>query len=85
MKRSGAILWAFLTKFILAQPPVSTAAALEKIRFPYSPIGLESLPWWVAKDAKSFEKYGLDVEMPYESFRTCFPARPIWQESQVPL
>ena len=62
----GAILWAFLTKFILAQPPFSTAAALGKIRFPYSPIGLESLPWWVAKDAKSFEKYGLDVEMPYE-------------------
>ena len=66
MKRSGAILWAFLTIFILAQSPVSTAAALEKIRFPYSPISLESLPWWVAKDAKSFEKYGLDVEMTYE-------------------
>jgi ABC-type nitrate/sulfonate/bicarbonate transport system substrate-binding protein len=42
------------------------AAPLEKIRFPYSPIGLESLPWWVAKDAHSFEKYGLDVDMLFE-------------------
>lgn len=66
MKRCGVIWWAFLTVFLLAQSTVSTAAPLEKIRFPYSPIGLESLPWWVAKDAGYFEKHGLDVEPIYE-------------------
>src|ERR1043166_729799 len=42
------------------------AATLEKIRFPYSPIAWNSLPWWMAKEARFFEKYGLDVEMNFE-------------------
>ena len=42
------------------------AATLEKIRFPYSPIAWNSLPWWMAKEAGFFEKYGLDVEMNFE-------------------
>jgi len=42
------------------------AATLEKIRFPYSPIAWNSLPWWMAKEGGFFEKYGLDVEMNYE-------------------
>src|SRR5262247_3102905 len=42
------------------------AATLEKIRFPYSPIAWNSLPWWMAKDGGFFEKYGLDVELNYE-------------------
>jgi len=41
-------------------------ATLEKIRFPYSPIAWNSLPWWMAKEARFFEKYGLDVEMNFE-------------------
>src|SRR6266516_6868717 len=41
-------------------------AMLEKIRFPYSPIAWNSLPWWMAKEARFFEKYGLDVEMNFE-------------------
>jgi ABC-type nitrate/sulfonate/bicarbonate transport system substrate-binding protein len=41
-------------------------ATLEKIRFPYSPIAWNSLPWWMAKEAGFFEKYGLDVEMNFE-------------------
>jgi len=40
-------------------------AALEKIKFPYSPISWNSLPWWVAKDAGHFERNGLDVELQY--------------------
>src|SRR3989441_5141413 len=44
----------------------SRAATLEKIRFPYSPIAWNSLPWWMAKEARFFEKYGLDVEMNFE-------------------
>jgi ABC-type nitrate/sulfonate/bicarbonate transport system substrate-binding protein len=42
------------------------AATLEKIRFPYSPIAWNSLPWWMAKEGGFFEKNGLDVEMSYE-------------------
>ena len=33
--------------------------------FPYTPIGVASLPWWIAKEARLFEKYGLDVDMVY--------------------
>lgn len=66
MKRRNTILWLFLTISITIFSRDSMAARLEKIRFPYSPIGLESLPWWVAKEAKRFEKYGLDVDMFFE-------------------
>jgi NitT/TauT family transport system substrate-binding protein len=66
MKTSNAILGVFLVISVTIFARLSMAASLEKIRFPYSPIGLESLPWWVAKDAKIFEKYGLDVDMLFE-------------------
>jgi NitT/TauT family transport system substrate-binding protein len=36
-----------------------------KLAFPYGPLGLNSLPWVVAKDARLFEKNGLDVDMVY--------------------
>jgi ABC-type nitrate/sulfonate/bicarbonate transport system substrate-binding protein len=39
-----------------------TAGALDKVKFPYSPIAYHSLPWLVAKEAKLFEKHGLDVD-----------------------
>ncbi|HEY7168631.1 MAG TPA: ABC transporter substrate-binding protein [Candidatus Binatia bacterium] len=42
------------------------SATLEKIRFPYSPIAWNSLPWWMAKEGGFFDKYGLDVELNYE-------------------
>ena len=38
------------------------AAALDKIKFPYSPISYHSLPWLVAYEAKLFGKYGLEVD-----------------------
>jgi ABC-type nitrate/sulfonate/bicarbonate transport system substrate-binding protein len=38
---------------------------LTKIAFPYGPLGLNSLPWVVAKDRRLFEKNGLDVDMVY--------------------
>ena len=53
---ASALLW--LSK--------SEAATSEKIRFPYSPIAWNSLPWWMAKEGGFFEKYGLEVEMNYE-------------------
>jgi ABC-type nitrate/sulfonate/bicarbonate transport system substrate-binding protein len=45
---------------------VSAAATVDKIKFPYSPISWNSLPWWMAKDAGHFEKNGLDVDLFYE-------------------
>ena len=39
--------------------------AATKVSFPYTPIGVASWPWWIAKDAGYFEKHGLDVDMIY--------------------
>lgn len=36
--------------------------ALDKIKFPYSPISYHSLPFLIAHEAKVYEKYGLEVE-----------------------
>jgi ABC-type nitrate/sulfonate/bicarbonate transport system substrate-binding protein len=41
-------------------------ATAEKIRFPYSPLSWNSLPWWMAKEAGHFERNGLEVDMFYE-------------------
>jgi ABC-type nitrate/sulfonate/bicarbonate transport system substrate-binding protein len=55
-------------RFVLAIPllflaPASLSAqALKKVPFPYSPIGLNCLPWFVAKDARIFEKHGIDFD-----------------------
>ena len=38
------------------------AMALDKVKFPYSPISYHSLPFLVAYEAKLFEKHGLEVE-----------------------
>src|ERR1051325_3888532 len=40
--------------------------APDKLKFPYSPISWNSLPWWMAKDAGHFATNGLDVELFYE-------------------
>ena len=37
-------------------------AALDKVKFPYSPISYHSLPFLVAYEAKLFEKHGLSVD-----------------------
>ena len=44
-----------LTSSLWAQPA-------KKLAFPYSPIGLNCLPWFVAKDAKIFEKHGIEFD-----------------------
>lgn len=53
-------LWCCFTG-LFASP---TPAAI-KVSFPYTPIGVASWPWWIAKDAGYFEKHGLDVDMIY--------------------
>lgn len=66
MKRHSAVLWGFFTIYIAIFSQDSTAAGLEKIKFPYSPIAIQSLPWWLAKESKLYEKYGLDVDIFFE-------------------
>jgi NitT/TauT family transport system substrate-binding protein len=46
-------------------PAVGSAQELTKVPFPYGPLGLNSLPWVVAKEARLFEKNRLDVDMVY--------------------
>ena len=43
----------------------STALAAIKVSFPFTPISAASLPWWIAKESRFYEKYGLDVDMIY--------------------
>src|SRR5918999_2772891 len=56
-----------LTVFILIATlflPISPlgAQALKKVPFPFSPIGLNCLLWFVAKDAGIFEKHAIDFD-----------------------
>jgi ABC-type nitrate/sulfonate/bicarbonate transport system substrate-binding protein len=58
-----------IRKIILAIVLISAfilpAHAATRVSFPYTPISAASLPWWVAKEARYYEKYGLDVDMIY--------------------
>jgi ABC-type nitrate/sulfonate/bicarbonate transport system substrate-binding protein len=38
------------------------AQALKKVPFPFSPIGLNCLPWFVAKDARIFDRHGIEFD-----------------------
>ena len=51
----------FLVATLLCASPLR-AQALKKVPFPFSPIGLNCLPWFVAKDARIFEKHGIDFD-----------------------
>ena len=43
----------------------STTSAGTKVSFPFTPISAASLPWWIAKESRFYEKFGLDVDMIY--------------------
>jgi ABC-type nitrate/sulfonate/bicarbonate transport system substrate-binding protein len=49
----------------LLVPTIALSQDLTKVPFPYGPLGLNSIPWVIAKDARLFEKNGLDVDMVY--------------------
>jgi len=53
---------ALILLLIALVPSVSSAQALKKVPFPFSPIGINALPWFVAKDARIFEKHGIDFD-----------------------
>jgi ABC-type nitrate/sulfonate/bicarbonate transport system substrate-binding protein len=44
---------------------IFAAEGATKVFFPFTPISAASLPWWIAKEARYYEKYGLDVDMIY--------------------
>ncbi|MGH7871518.1 MAG: ABC transporter substrate-binding protein [Candidatus Binatia bacterium] len=46
----------------LLLPGSLQAQPLKKVPFPFSPIGLNCLPWFVAKDARLAEKYGIELD-----------------------
>src|SRR5262249_45095271 len=50
---------------VLLAAPALLAQELNKVPFPYGPLGLNSMPWVIAKDARLFVKNGLDVDMVY--------------------
>jgi NitT/TauT family transport system substrate-binding protein len=47
---------------LLLTPSLLWGQALKKVPFPFSPIGINCLPWFVAKDAGIFEKHGIDFD-----------------------
>jgi NitT/TauT family transport system substrate-binding protein len=61
MIRSIGLVLCFCATSALFSP----ARAAMKVSFPYTPIGVASLPWWIAKEAGYFDKHGLDVDMIY--------------------
>jgi len=53
---------AFLVLLAVLLSSIAPATALDKIKFPYSPISYHSLPFLVAYEARLFEKHGLEVD-----------------------
>ncbi len=66
MRFHRLFVWLCLFPLALWSLAEVDGATLEKIKFPYSPIAWNSLPWWMAKDGGFFEKNGLDVDMYFE-------------------
>jgi ABC-type nitrate/sulfonate/bicarbonate transport system substrate-binding protein len=58
-------LMSFCMLLLWSAPSPVWPQQLTKLPFPYGPIGLNSIPWVIAKDAHIFEKNGLDVDMIY--------------------
>jgi ABC-type nitrate/sulfonate/bicarbonate transport system substrate-binding protein len=50
-----------LVTFLLPSA-TANAQALKKVPFPFSPIGINCLPWFVAKEARIADKHGIDFD-----------------------
>jgi len=66
MRRHIAVAAWLILMFASQLDDARAGSAPDKIKFPYSPISWNSLPWWMAKDAGHFERNGLDVDLFYE-------------------
>ena len=60
--RAGRFIFSALLLIGLT-PRLLSAQGLKKVSLPFSPIGLSSLPLFVANDARLYEKYGIDVDV----------------------
>jgi taurine transport system substrate-binding protein len=65
MLMTGKLSGFFVALLLVSNALGFAAHGATKVSFPYTPIGVASLPWWIAKEARYFEKYGLDVDMIY--------------------
>src|SRR5262249_45024270 len=48
---------------LLCAPPSVHAQTLKKVPVPFSPVGINSLPLFVAREARLYEKNGIDVDV----------------------
>src|ERR671924_73498 len=55
----------FLPVALLFSSHRSAAAPLKKVRDAFTAFAYANPPFWIAKDLRIFEKYGLDVELVY--------------------
>src|SRR5574341_1584650 len=62
-----SIIGAYLLLAGLAQTPALAAASLEKVNASYGAISGSMAQTWVAKEARLYEKYGLDLNLVYIS------------------
>ena len=63
MKRLGNLACAVLVLLTSVGFAANVVHSADKIKLPYSPIGWESLAWFVGKEGGYYEKYGFDVDM----------------------
>lgn len=61
-KQRCACAWPFAVSLLILVPTSLWGQTLKKVPFPFSPIGVNCLPWFVAKEAKIAEKYGIDFD-----------------------
>src|SRR6185503_7348839 len=66
MEKTLGAIGGILLVLLFSWQRAEAASAADKVKFPYSPMSWNSLPWWVAKDAGHFERNGLDVDLFYE-------------------
>jgi ABC-type nitrate/sulfonate/bicarbonate transport system substrate-binding protein len=53
----------FFLAFLFFAVSDFSAQAATKVSFPFTPISGASLPWWIAKESRFYERHGLDVDM----------------------
>jgi len=58
----STLVVAVIILLVALVPTSSWAQALKKIPFPFSPIGINVLPWLVAKEAHIAERHGIDFD-----------------------
>lgn len=61
----NAVACQLLAALFFAVTVASPLDAATKLSFPFTPISAASLPWWIAKESRIYEKYNLDVDMIY--------------------